>query len=174
MAADAALWQELIDVQQIEESLARSRGWPGVRQARAVLALASSLAESPLESITRLAMYDDDFPEPQLQYYIGGRRIDLALPDHRLLIEADGRVKYRTPTDASSDDALWQEKLREQAVRRPGWWMERVIWGDVTTSWPMTSDRLWRALQRLGPLPPRTPWRLLWPLDEPGRWPLQA
>src|SRR4051794_9521520 len=56
MAADAALREELVDRAGIARALRTATGWPWVRQAREVLALADPLAESPLESITRLAL----------------------------------------------------------------------------------------------------------------------
>ncbi len=47
---------------QLDDALAAARGWPGVRRARSVLALASPLAESPLESLVRLRLHDAGFP----------------------------------------------------------------------------------------------------------------
>jgi len=138
MAADAALREELVTRAQIECELPDAIGWPGVRQAREVLALADPRAESPLESITRLALHDDGFPVPKLQRWIGGDRVDFYWPDHRFVLEADGRAKYR-------DDANWDEKKREQRLRgypdqvRD---VDRVIWSDVTRNWPATSARL--------------------------------
>jgi hypothetical protein len=40
------------------------------------------------------------------------------------------------------DDALWKEKVRESAIRRYGWSVERVIWADVSSDWDRTSRRL--------------------------------
>lgn len=71
IAADAALRERLATRDQIDSALARAAGWPGVRQARDVLALADPRAESPLESLTRLALHDDGFPQPELQVWIG-------------------------------------------------------------------------------------------------------
>src|SRR3954452_18345473 len=48
MAADAALREGLVTPREIDRSLAQAAGWPGVRQARDVLALADPRAESPL------------------------------------------------------------------------------------------------------------------------------
>jgi very-short-patch-repair endonuclease len=141
MAADAALYQRLVTMAEIEAALGRAAGWPGVVQARRVLALAIYKAESPLESLTRLALHDSGFPMPEPQYEIGGYRVDLCWPDRRLVIEADGREKY-------SDDALWDEKKRETQVRRYGFRVERVIWSDVVSDWSRTCERIraaWNA-----------------------------
>lgn len=67
MAADAALRERLVCLAEILDVVARSAGWPGIRRAREVLELASALAESPLESITRLALHDSRVSPPELQ-----------------------------------------------------------------------------------------------------------
>lgn len=137
VAADAALREDLVSAEQLDIELAGAAGWRGVRQARAVVAQADPLAESPLESLVRLALHEDGFPPPQLQVPIGGFRVDFCWPDRRLILEADGRLKY-------SDDALWHEKKRESHLRALGYWVERVLWTDLFWNWPMTSRRLWR------------------------------
>jgi very-short-patch-repair endonuclease len=135
MAADAALREQLVTQHAIAVELIGAAGWPGVCNARDVLALASPLAESALESITRLALHDDRFPPPQLQVEIGGYRVDFCWRDRRLILEADGREKY-------TDDELWREKRRETRLRALGYRVERVLWSDVTRDWPETSRRL--------------------------------
>ena len=114
--------------------------WPGVVQAREVVALASGLAESPIESLLRLALHDDGFPTPVPQFPVHGYYADLALPEYGLLLEADGREKY-------TGDELWREKRREQAMRRDGWWCERVFMSDVLEGWPLTRRRIRRAMR---------------------------
>ncbi|HEU5144799.1 MAG TPA: hypothetical protein VFT81_06445, partial [Dermatophilaceae bacterium] len=47
-----------------------------------------------------------------------------------VILEFDGRVKY----GGEAEDAaavLWQEKLREDAIRRRGHPVERVIWSEL-------------------------------------------
>jgi hypothetical protein len=72
MAADAALHEGVVGSGDIATSLQRSAGLFGVRRARDVLALASHLIESPLESLTHLALHDSGFPPPELQRKICG------------------------------------------------------------------------------------------------------
>lgn len=138
MAADAALREELTDFTRIARALDTAFGWPWVRQAREVLALADPLAESPLESITRLALHDSGFPPPRLQVWFGADRVDFYWPRYGLVLEADGRSKY-------VGDASWREKqrdrrlLRQPSVRA----VEHVIWSDVMTGWRETSATLW-------------------------------
>jgi very-short-patch-repair endonuclease len=140
VVADAALRERLASRTDLERSLDTATGWPWVRRARWVVRFADARAESPLESLVRLAMHDDGFPRPELQVEIAGYRVDLLLEDARLIIEADGRAKY-------TDDALWREKLRQQALHRQHFEVERVLWDDVTRSWPATADRLREAMR---------------------------
>ena len=135
MAADAALRERLATRASLVAELAAATGWPGVRTAREILALASPLAQSPLESLLRLALRDDGFPLPQLQAEIDGYRVDLLLAEQRLIIEADGREKYVA-------DELWREKKRETRLRAAGYRVERVLWSDVVDDWPRTRLRL--------------------------------
>jgi hypothetical protein len=145
MAADAALREGLFTLSQVLAATDVAIGWPGVRQARSVLSLASPQAESPLESITRLRLHDDGFPVPEMQVEVPDPqldrvyRLDLLLRAQRLAIEADGKDKY-------TDDELWREKKRESRVRRlTDYRTERVIWTDVGREWPATRTRLRQA-----------------------------
>lgn len=143
LVLDAALAERLVTSPELAIELAGATGWPGVKQARGVLALGSPLAGSPLESLVRLALHDDGFPRPCLQYEIAGYRVDFCWPEVRLVLEADGRGKY-------TDAALWREKRRESVLRSCGFHVERVQWDDVLRRWPATSRRLRAALR-----PPR-------------------
>ena len=140
IAADAAARCSSAQ-KQIDAALARCAGWPGIRRAREVCALADPRSESPLESLVRLALHDARLPPPELQVVIGdevsGRnyRVDFLWPEVRLVLEADGRVKY-------TDDALWLEKRREAALQRMGYRVERVFWSDLGTAWPAMERRL--------------------------------
>jgi very-short-patch-repair endonuclease len=135
MAADAALREDLVTRREIDRALALAFGWPGVIGARSALALADPLAESPLESVTRLTILDAGLPAPQLQCWIGQDRVDLYWPEFRFVLEADGRVKYTA-------EERWQEKTREQRIRRHGNRVERVTWADVTSGWRETRRML--------------------------------
>jgi len=146
MALDAALREDVVTEGEIVAALEQARGWPGVAQARAVLALGDGRAESPLESVVRLRLHEDGFPPAEPQVWIpdpvaGKRyRVDLLMAAERLVIEADGRGKY-------TDDALWEEKKREARLRELGFRVERVIWSDVFVGWDETAARLWCAIR---------------------------
>ena len=147
VAADAALGEELVSADELGAALERVTRWPGVRRARRVVDLASPLAESPLESLTRLLVVEAGLPTPHLQVWIrtayGRYRVDGLWPDRGVVFEADGLLKYATPLD------LQREKLRQEELERAGCRVVRVTWDDVWSHPTRTVDRIATAL-RLG------------------------
>lgn len=96
--------------------LGEMRRWPGVGQARAALAFADGRAESPGESLARVALHAHRLPaaEPQVEIWRYGHlvaRVDLLLREALLAIEFHGAIKF---TDAGVLPALLerQEELR--------------------------------------------------------------
>jgi len=146
MAGDAALREFLTDRGEIGRVLDGAVGWPGIRQARGVLDLLDPRAESPLESLTRLVLHDDDFPEPELQVWLGGDRIDMLFTEQRLVLEIDGRDKYDVD-GRGDDDPLWAEKRRERRLRALDYRVERVTWDEIVVRWPETRRWLRAALR---------------------------
>lgn len=142
MVADAALRENLTTADALATSVGAADRRRGIVAARDVLALASPLSESPLESLVRLRLHDAGFPPPTLQAPVAvpGRRVpyrvDMLWEDQKLVLEVDGRVKY-------TGDELWREKRREQGLRSTGLRIERVIRADVERDWPRTEARLW-------------------------------
>lgn len=153
IAADAALRESVITRADLDVALRGAFGWPYSRRADALLALADARAESPLESLVRLALHDDGFPPPELQFPIGPYWVDFYWPEHRMVLEADGRVKYDART-RSNDDQPWRDKRREIALLRYGVrTVERVVWDDVVTkaAWYRTSSYLRARLRASSP-----------------------
>lgn len=78
-----------------------------------------------------------------------------------LLIEFDGRVKYLTReqggvSDLPAEQVVWQEKQREDWLRRFGYSVERMVWDELFGAGRRaTEDRLRAAYQeavrRVGP-----------------------
>ena len=149
MAADAALHQRLAGLPELDAALERATGWPFVRRARRVVALADGRSESPLESLTRLRIAESGLPVPDLQVWVedpwtGDRyRVDGLWPEQRVVLEVDGRDKY---TRAE----LQQEVTREHVLRRLGYRIVRVMWDDVIRYWPRTAAYL-RAVLAASP-----------------------
>lgn len=140
MAADAALHEHLLTEPRLAAAVAGAVGRRGSRRAQEVLALADARIESPLESLTHLALHDAGFPAPELQSWLtaaDGRRyrVDFYWPEPKLILEADGLGKYRTAGPG-------EEKRRERALRRAGYQVERVIWSDIVDTWSETAAAL--------------------------------
>ena len=102
VVADAAMRCAVTTRAELRAALDAVAGWPGARAARAICALADPLAESPLESLTRLAIHDAGLPAPTLQapIQLPGRRrpyvVDMLWPERRVVLECDGSLKYET------------------------------------------------------------------------------
>ena len=119
----------------------------GAREARAfrqALAATDGRAESPLETLARLALLPV-LPELEPQVEVrdaAGRlvaRIDLGVRGLRLGVEADGRT-HRGEVSLAADRA------RE---RRTGWTLERVTWWEVRRDRARLQERVATAAARL-------------------------
>ncbi|WP_129336541.1 hypothetical protein [Cellulomonas endophytica] len=113
VVADAAL-RAGADRAAVDEILAGQRS--GRTRGAAVLALADPGAESAGESMTRFALLRGGLPAPVTQPSVGTRLgtfwADLGWPEHRVLLEYDGRSKYAV----AGGEAVVREKRREDAV----------------------------------------------------------
>lgn len=120
----------------------------GVRTARAVLAVADDGAESPGESLARLAFLRLGLPRPLTQLRVttddGDFWGDLGWPQWRLIAEYDGRAKYTVRGAAA--DAVLAEKRRQEALEEAGWRVLRLTRDDLRAP-----DRLRRRLARVVP-----------------------
>lgn len=145
-------------LEELADAVGRARRRPGNGRARSALAFADARAESPLESLSRVAIARLGLPAPVLQFEIRTptgdlvARSDFGWPGHRLVGEADGRAKYEpgAPGNEVEGRAVMREKRREQAVRAEGWWLVR--WGMLEALHP---DRLGRLLRNGFELAPK-------------------
>src|SRR6185312_16500578 len=76
-------------------------------------------------------------------------RTDFAWEAERLVGEFDGRIKYGRLLRPGQDpgDAVFEEKLREDAIRDGGWKVARWTWADLARP-RVVGDRLRRAFAR--------------------------
>jgi hypothetical protein len=150
VVADAALADNLVTRADLVAAVERATHWPGITVARRAVELASPLAESPLESLARLLIIDGGLPVPGLQKWIktyrGWYRVDGLWADRAVVLEADGMKKYR-----GDDDALPNEKVRQEAIERAGYRVVRVTWDDVMNQPQLTTFRIADALRAGGP-----------------------
>jgi very-short-patch-repair endonuclease len=90
----------------IEEALARHDRWPGRATLGAVLARyrRTTSHKSALElAFDRLLARHPEIPEPQRNIHIGRWEIDRFWPEHRLVVELDGRPYHMSVRDMEKD-----------------------------------------------------------------------
>lgn len=116
---DAALHMRLTSERDLRRMVAWAHRRRGVVRARQAVRLLDGRAESPGESLTRVALMLCGIPRPEVNLNIveGGRwlaRVDMAWPEHRVIVEYDGRVHL--PEDQRRKDAL-----RRNLLQQAGW-----------------------------------------------------
>jgi hypothetical protein len=135
--------------------LDRRRPFRGSRRTAAVLARADPLAESPLESLSRLRIEEHGFPPPLSQHEVrlaDGRiaRLDFAWPGIGVWGEADGVGKYGTSSQRSAATVI-DEKRREDAIRAiTGWRCVRWGWREAWRGVPLARSLLDAGLPTSG------------------------
>jgi hypothetical protein len=137
------------DLALLTEALARRPGVRGIRMARAVLAAADDGAESPGESLARLALLRLGVAPPTTQVAVetdlGTFWSDLGWPQWRVVGEYDGAAKYAAHGGAV--EAVLREKRRQEAIELAGTAVLRIVSDDIRTP-----SRLLARLRRV--LPP--------------------
>lgn len=140
VALDSGLRSGRASEPPLHELRAAMRRHTGSRALDLALRLADRRAESVGESRSRYLFWRQGLPKPEVQYPVLDHdgvlvgTADLALPEHRLLFEFDGRVKYGRLLAPGQEpgDAVFAEKLREDALRRAcGFAVERATWADL-------------------------------------------
>jgi len=99
-------------VNAIEARLAARQDRRGTKQAAALLAMATGLPTTTVESALLLILADTGFPRPTCQYEVAGRRVAFAWPELRVAMTYDG-------------DEPPQE-VRDDALRNRGWLVIRA------------------------------------------------
>lgn len=147
-AVDAALNRGMVSEAELIEVVLACWYWPRIRRAVRALQLVDGRAESPLESVSRLAMMWLRLPAPDLQARFvdsGGRfvaRTDFYWAGFGVVGEADGVMKY---TDR---DVLVAEKRRQEALEDLGLIVVRWGWDDVTRRPRHLAARIEAAFER--------------------------
>jgi len=146
--ADAAISKWGIDPAELVQAAEARAPVPGRRQMQWVADHARARVESPLESLARGIVVLAELPEPRPQVWIrtraGSFRVDLLDDTNKVIIEADGKIKYATAED------VWQEKLREDALRDAGYEVVRFTHADFhrQPEWLATYRRAVRRSRR--------------------------
>ena len=119
----------------------RAQPMRGHRRSLDVIEFADGRAESPLESVSRVAMHVAGLPRPELQtaFHDAAGLIgyaDFAWPEFGLVGEADGDAKYLDPAlrgGRSAERVVLDEKIREDRLRALGLRVVRWRWPAATT-----------------------------------------
>jgi hypothetical protein len=156
VSADAALHLELVDSDELEVMRCRMERWPGAQKLQLVVRLADARAASPGESRSRYLFWTQNLPAPQLQFHVYDEHgaligiTDFAWPEHGVLGEFDGRVKYGRllAPGQHPGDAVFEEKRREDRLREVTQWrMGRLVWEDLAH--PVVTGARFARLLRL-------------------------
>jgi hypothetical protein len=156
VTVDSAYHLGLATEEDMRAATAAMSGWPGTARLQMTMRLAEPGSESVGESRIRYLFFKEHLPRPVLQYEIrdqAGEVVgtsDFAWPEHGVLGEFDGRIKYGRllRPGQSISDAVYAEKVREDAMRElTGWSMIRFTWADLDRP-GATAARLRRMLGR--------------------------
>ncbi|WP_203568635.1 hypothetical protein [Aestuariimicrobium ganziense] len=135
IAGDEALRDGLTTLDEIDGAIeARSggRGLAAVRSHRPLLdARHESVAETRFAHTARLLGL---VVTPQVVIPAEGKRyrVDFMLKDEPIIIEVDGLAKYGVSPDDVHKNLLL-EKVREDALRRAGYIVVRILWSDLAS-----------------------------------------
>ncbi len=140
----------------LEAGLSAMGRWPGVRSARRAVAFLDLRSESVGESVSRVRLMEEGLPAPELQHEIFGpdgrviARVDFCWEDKRTIGEFDGKIKYGRllRPGQSIEDVIFDEKVREDALRDLGWQMVRWLWRDLYRR-GVLRERVLRAFARV-------------------------
>jgi hypothetical protein len=136
--------------------------YPGINEARWVVENADGRAESPLESLGRLAFLGARLPAPLSNVWIpAGRqwfRVDHLVPDTGVILEADGALKYDNRPDAAR--LIAEDRDRERLLRDLGFCIVRYTWAVAAHRPGVIVHRAAEAARLRGPLPVPTCWTL--------------
>lgn len=149
---DSAIRRRRASVAELERVLAYCRGWPGSADASAALALADPVAESVLESLSRVELIGHAL-RPETQCWLVGPdgralRVDFLWWRERTVGEADGLGKYVKYGPEGGMDPLKAEKIRQEVLE--DWGLEVVRWGmrEMRRDSAGVADRVRRGFAR--------------------------
>jgi hypothetical protein len=129
VTADSALHARKVTRAELRAILSDQTRWPGVDRARRVIDFADARAESPFESVARVAFDDWGLPPPVLQVEVGEDyligRVDFLWPEHGVIAEADGAAKYADPRRAI------RQLERDAQLRQAGFEVVHFTWYDL-------------------------------------------
>lgn len=128
--ADCAVRLDQTSPPELAVIVKECKRWPGVEQARQVVAFCDGSAESVLESCARVAFAEHGLAVPVLQAGIDVEKrqrfwVDFYWPQHRTIAEADGLSKYSTAKH------IQDQFERDRLLRRAGYKVVHFTWREI-------------------------------------------
>ncbi len=147
VVADSALQRRKTSKGELLEVLASCTSWPGIEVARQVVEFSDWRAESPFESISRVAFRDGGLPAPELQVQVGSEvrmigRADFLWRQHRTIGEADGALKYENP------DRARLQLRRDADLRAAGFEVVHFTWREIVATPDAVVNSIREAFRR--------------------------
>lgn len=133
---DQSVRLKLTDYETTSDALERlaRRGKPGVTKLRSILRPrlgGNFVSESTLETRLFEVLDEGGLPLPTTQFQpkwlrkVNGR-VDLAYPDHQVIVEGDSERWHGTP------EAFQIDRTRDNLAQIAGWIILRFTWADIT------------------------------------------
>jgi hypothetical protein len=138
-AAEYVMSKTPIDQDRLWAAITARKPMRGSRRAEDVARFASDLSGSPNESLCRVRFRELGFPQPEQQVEYRGSRgqryfVDFNWRELDIICESDGRAKYESAEflrGRTPEQALWDEKLREDELRAQCSAFVRLTWDDA-------------------------------------------
>jgi hypothetical protein len=150
-AVERAAVLKLLDLQEMDATLARARRRPGVRALRAILedwrTPDGSVPDvrSDFEALVLPRLVRDGLPRPaaNVPLRIEGEciTVDFLWQTRGLVVETDGEATHGTPV------AFRRDRKRDQKLVAAGFRVARVTWDQIHDELPAVLARIRRALQ---------------------------
>jgi hypothetical protein len=129
----------LVLADELSEALAAARSARGLVRAQRAIDFGRPNVANPGESLSRVAIFELGFPDPELQCRHRNPRggwyySDHEWPAHRLIGEFDGKGKYVKDEylrGRSPGDVVYAEKIREDHLRAEGFTVVRWGWAEL-------------------------------------------
>ena len=143
----------LVYAEELGERLAASGAVRGLARAQRAIDFARPNSDNPGESLSRVAIFELGFPDPELQTRHRNPRGGWYYTDHewlefRLIGEFDGKGKYVKEDylrGRAPGDIVYEEKIREDHLRAEGFTVVRWGWAELADR-----GRLQRILRDAG------------------------
>ena len=135
--ADHALHHEITSPEQLRAAAAALTGNRGILQARAALPWCDGRHATPGETLTALVLrglgyrFTPQFEIARREHPGRSFFADFRIDDTPVLVEFDGKVKYDPGENEKAAVANFDEKQREDEIRRAGYWVVRVTRADL-------------------------------------------